>query len=96
MHTAPHLFSAFNARNCRLWGTHPKGPLPVVGNANWRKGNRDQGVPQVGDICDLRYLYAMPGSGSLYQPVYLGVRDDILAAECTRDQLKFRREEVAA
>ena len=37
-----------------------------------------------------------PGSGSLYQPVYLGVRDDITAAECTRDQLKFRREEVAA
>ena len=38
----------------------------------------------------------MPGSGSLFQPVYLGVRDDIAATECTRDQLKFRREEVAA
>ena len=40
----------------------------------------------------------MPGSGSLFQPVYLGVRDDIAATECTRDQLKFRKEpeEVAA
>ena len=56
----------------------------------------DQPVPQVGDISDVRYLYAHLGSGSLYQPVYLGVRDDIAAAECTRDQLKFRREEVAA
>ena len=45
---------------------------------------------------EVRYLYAMPGSGSLFQPVYLGARDDITAAECTRDQLKFRKEELAA
>jgi len=56
----------------------------------------DQSIPRVGDIIEVRYLYAMPGSGSLYQPVYLGVRDDIMPAECTRDQFKFRREEVAA
>lgn len=58
----------------------------------------DQPIPQVGDISDVRYLYAMAASGSLFQPVYLGVRDDIAAAECTRDQLKFRKEpeEVAA
>jgi len=51
---------------------------------------------RVGDVIEARYLYALTVSGSLFQPVYLGVRDDILAAECTRDQLKFRREEVAA
>jgi bifunctional non-homologous end joining protein LigD len=58
----------------------------------------NQPIPQVGDMAEIRYLYAMNGSGSLFQPVYLGVRDDIAAAECTRDQLKFRREpeEVAA
>ncbi len=56
----------------------------------------DQILPQIGDIADVRYLYAMPESGSLFQPVYLGTRDDITAGECTRDQLKFRREEVAA
>ncbi len=56
----------------------------------------NQPVPQAGDIIEVRYLYAMPESGALFQPVYLGVRDDILAAECTLDQLKFRREEVAA
>jgi len=54
-------------------------------------------VPRLGDIIEVRYLYAMPGSNALFQPVYLGVRDDIASAECTLDQLKFRREpEVAA
>jgi len=52
-------------------------------------------VPPDGSIVEVQYLYATP-SGALFQPVYLGVRDDIDAAECTRDQLKFRREEVAA
>ncbi len=58
----------------------------------------DQPIPQVGDLADVRYLYAMAGSGSLYQPVYLGVRDDIAPVECNRNQFKFRREpeEVAA
>jgi len=51
----------------------------------------DQPVPDVGDIIEVRYLYAIPGSGSLFQPVYLGPRDDIAAAECCRDQLKFRK-----
>ncbi len=56
----------------------------------------DQAVPKVGDVAEVRYLYAMPGSGSLFQPVFLGVRDDIASAECTRDQIKFRGEELAA
>lgn len=46
-------------------------------------------VPAVGSIVEVRYLYAMPGSGALYQPVYRGERDDITSAECTRSQLKF-------
>lgn len=56
----------------------------------------NQSVPPDGSIVEVRYLYAMPESGALFQPVYLGIRDDIAASECTRDQLKFRREEVAA
>jgi hypothetical protein len=31
-------------------------------------------------------------SGSIFQPVYLGVRDDITTEECTTDQLKFKAE----
>ena len=54
-------------------------------------------IPGVGDIIEARYLYAFRG-GSLFQPVYLGVRDDIRAEECQIDQLKYKPEpeEVAA
>ena len=41
---------------------------------------------------DARYLYALKQSGSIYQPVYLGPRTDIPAADCTVDQLKFKPE----
>lgn len=46
-------------------------------------------VPPVGSIVETRYLNYMPG-GSLYQPVYLGPRDDIPAYECQMDQLKIK------
>lgn len=52
-------------------------------------------LPNVGDVVEVRYLYAHPG-GSLFQPVYLGVRDDIEAAECVTAQLKFKATEVGA
>ena len=46
-------------------------------------------IPPVGAVVEVRYLYAYPG-GSIFQPVYLGQRDDIRAEECTTDQLKFK------
>jgi len=48
-------------------------------------------VPQVGAIVEVRYLYAYRG-GSIFQPVYLGLRDDIRSEECTVDQLKYKAE----
>jgi bifunctional non-homologous end joining protein LigD len=50
-------------------------------------------IPHVGAVVEARYLYAMPGSRSLYQPVYLGVRTDIGQHECVVSQLKFKSEE---
>ena len=50
-------------------------------------------VPKVGAIVEVRYLYAIPGSGCLYQPVYLGVRKDVEAHECVVSQLKFKSED---
>jgi bifunctional non-homologous end joining protein LigD len=47
-------------------------------------------IPQPGQFVECRYLYAHKASGSIYQPVYLGVRDDIEAGECTTAQLKFK------
>ena len=47
-------------------------------------------VPAAGEVVEIRYLYAFRESGSIYQPVYLGKRCDIPAAECTTDQLKYK------
>jgi len=40
----------------------------------------NQSIPEVGDIVEVRYLYYF-ANGSLFQPVYLGVREDLDATE---------------
>lgn len=47
-------------------------------------------VRSKGEVVEVRHLYAFRESGSVYQLVYLGVRDDIEPAECSTSQLKFR------
>lgn len=47
-------------------------------------------IPNAGDVVEIRYLYATEGR-RIYQPVYLGVRDDILPNECTVSQMKFKQ-----
>jgi bifunctional non-homologous end joining protein LigD len=49
-------------------------------------------VPNVGVILEIRYLYAFKESGILYQPVYLGLRDDVDPSECRVQQLKYKAE----
>jgi bifunctional non-homologous end joining protein LigD len=51
--------------------------------------NKD--VPAVNAIVEVRYLYAYKG-GSLYQPTYLGVRDDMRVEDCSISQLKYKKE----
>jgi bifunctional non-homologous end joining protein LigD len=48
-------------------------------------------VPLSG-VAEIRYLYAYKG-GSLYQPCYLGLRDDVDENECVIGQLKYKSEE---
>ncbi|MEN8217677.1 MAG: RNA ligase family protein [Pseudomonadota bacterium] len=48
-------------------------------------------VPAVNSIIEVRYLYAYKG-GSLYQPTYIGVRDDISLEDCSISQLKYKAE----
>jgi bifunctional non-homologous end joining protein LigD len=50
-----------------------------------------QPIPKAGDIIEARYLYAYRG-GALYQPVYLGKRDDLSPAACAIAQLKYKGE----
>jgi bifunctional non-homologous end joining protein LigD len=52
----------------------------------------DQPVPRPGSIVEVRYLYAMPGTNALFQPLCLGTRNDLSPEECTLGQLKYRAE----
>jgi bifunctional non-homologous end joining protein LigD len=49
-------------------------------------------VPEPGQVVEIRYLYVTGQGGALYQPVYLGVRDDVEPAECTPEiqRLKYK------
>jgi bifunctional non-homologous end joining protein LigD len=53
-------------------------------------------LPKTGQIVECRYLSTFRESGSIYQPVYLGPREDIPAEECTTAQLKYRAEPAEA
>ena len=48
-----------------------------------------QQIPRAGSVVEVRFLYAYPG-GSLFQPVFLGVRDDVSPDACTIGQLKYK------
>ena len=48
-------------------------------------------MPPLHAYIEVRYLYAYKG-GSLYQPTYLGVRNDVGIKDCPIAQLKYKRE----
>lgn len=50
----------------------------------------NQPIPNVAAVIEVRYLYAFKQSRALYQPVYLGERDDIDELACTTEQLRFK------
>ncbi len=52
-------------------------------------------IPKPGTVVEVRYLYAFRQSGAVYQPLYLGEREDIDSAECVVSQLKYRHEPAA-
>ena len=62
-------------------GWQPAGNVTIPAN---------QKVPVVGAVVEIRYLHAYRESGCLYQPTYLGVRQDVEAHECVASQLKFK------
>lgn len=69
--------------------------LRLLGGQGWRSAGHvaipaNQPLPQPGDVVEVRYLYAFPESGVLFQPVCLGIREDITSAECLASQLKFK------
>ena len=47
-------------------------------------------IPNSGDFVQIRYLHCFPNGGSLYQPIFQGIRDDISDPD-TYDSLKFKQ-----
>lgn len=76
-----------NKRSGQLGLINTEGAMVDAGNVTI-PANHD--IPKAGDIVEVRYLYAYRESGSVYQPVYLGKRDDITQASCTTNQLKYK------
>jgi bifunctional non-homologous end joining protein LigD len=69
--------------------------LQLLGKDGWQTcGNvtipANHDIPKVGTIIEVRYLDANRESMVLYQPVYLGPRDDVEPGECRVSQLKFK------
>ena len=69
--------------------------IQLRGDNGWQSvGNvaipANRPMPCVGSVLEVRYLYAFRQSGCLFQPTYLGYRDDQNALDCTTAQLKFK------
>ncbi len=69
--------------------------IRLLGKDGWQSAGNvtipaNQTTPLVGDIIEVRFLYAHRESGALYQPVYLGRRQDVEPHECMASQLKFK------
>jgi bifunctional non-homologous end joining protein LigD len=47
-------------------------------------------IPKKGAIIKVKYLYAFPESGVVFQPSYLGEQTNVDLSECTTEQLKYK------
>lgn len=89
--TASCVVLSVNDKRSILVGVHDgEGYIPV-GNVTVYP---NQDIPEKGAIVEVQYLYYFPG-GSLFQPVLLGVRDDIDPTDCTLQKLKVKQGEEA-
>jgi len=85
--TCTCLVAAVNdQRSVRLSLLDEKGMAIGVGSVTIPSNKT---IPQAGSLVEIRYLYAYQG-GSLYQPSYLGERDDLSREDCALGQLKYK------
>jgi bifunctional non-homologous end joining protein LigD len=91
--SASFVVTGINAKRSVTLGLYDGDKLVPAGNVTIPPNHA---IPQVGNVVDARYLHAFKESGSIYQPVYLGRRDDIPAGECVVEQLKYKNEPATA
>jgi bifunctional non-homologous end joining protein LigD len=85
--SASFIVTARNAKRSVSLGLYDGDKLVPAGNVTIPPNHA---VPAPDEVCEVSFLYAFRESGSIYQPVYLGKRCDIPAADCTTDQLKYK------
>jgi len=84
--TASFIVIKANVKSSVAIGLLDDGTVVDVGNCTIPQGTK---APAKDSIIEIRYLYAHKG-GSVYQPVYIGPRDDVSADECLLSQLKYK------
>lgn len=85
--TASFVVSHFNAKRSVSLKLLNSGEWIGAGNVTIPDNHE---IPAKGSVVECQYLYAFPGSGAIFQPVYRGVRDDIAQSECVVEQLKYK------
>lgn len=85
--SASFIVTAHNAKRSVSLGLFDGIELVGAGNVTIPPNHQ---IPQKGSVVEVRYLYAFRESGSIYQPVYQGMREDVPSSDCSVDQLKFR------
>lgn len=90
-----HKFCAMLSAVVAKLNTQRSVEIRLLGKDGWvTAGNvtipPNHDIPRVGWVVEVRYLYAFPESGIVYQPVYLGKRTDVEPTECVVSQLKFK------
>jgi bifunctional non-homologous end joining protein LigD len=88
--TASVIVTKKNAKRSVAMAVLADGNQVEVGNVTIPA---NQKVPAVNSIIEVRYLYAYK-QGNLYQPTYLGIRDDMSLEDCSISQLKYKQETV--
>jgi len=86
--TASVLVTKINEKRSVAIAVIANGSPVGVGNVTIPSNKK---VPAVNSMIEVRYLYAYK-EGSLYQPTYLGVRDDIDIEDCSISQLKYKKD----
>jgi bifunctional non-homologous end joining protein LigD len=90
--SASFVVTGINTKRSVTLGLYDGEKLVNAGNVSIPPNHA---IPHVGNVVEARYLYAYRESGSIYQPVYLGRRDDILPTDCVIEQLKYKSETTA-
>ncbi|MEI7911838.1 MAG: WGR domain-containing protein [Verrucomicrobiota bacterium] len=75
------------ARRCVALGLYDDESLVPAGSVAIPPG---QPIPGIGEVVEVRYRFAVRESGCIHEPVYVGKRPGIPAAECGIHQLKYR------